>query len=93
MMLLAVADVLIDAALVLGGEATLKILYMKLVEVCLAVVVFRFCIYIIQFEVYILIVKFLLVLKMAIGFFLTVFLKFYFHLLYSESFCILSLFY
>ncbi|CAK9184734.1 unnamed protein product [Ilex paraguariensis] len=28
----AVADVLIDAALVLGGEATLKILYMKLVE-------------------------------------------------------------
>ncbi|KAI8543531.1 hypothetical protein RHMOL_Rhmol08G0225800 [Rhododendron molle] len=27
-----VADVLIDAALVLGGEATLKILYMKLVE-------------------------------------------------------------
>lgn len=33
-MLLDVADVLIDAALVLGGEATLKILYMKLVEVC-----------------------------------------------------------
>lgn len=33
MFLLAVADVLIDAALVLGGEATLKILYMKLVEV------------------------------------------------------------
>lgn len=32
-MLLDVADVLIDAALVLGGEATLKILYMKLVEV------------------------------------------------------------
>lgn len=32
-MLLAVADVLIDAALVLGGEPTLKILYMKLVEV------------------------------------------------------------
>ena len=31
--LLDVADVLIDAALVLGGEATLKILYMKLVEV------------------------------------------------------------
>lgn len=30
---LAVADVLIDAASVLGGEATLKILYMKLVEV------------------------------------------------------------
>lgn len=28
----AVADVLIDAALVLGGEATLKILYMRLVE-------------------------------------------------------------
>lgn len=28
----AVADVLIDAALVLGGQATLKILYMKLVE-------------------------------------------------------------
>ncbi|XP_057952470.1 transportin MOS14 isoform X2 [Malania oleifera] len=28
----AVADVLIDAAIVLGGEATLKILYMKLVE-------------------------------------------------------------
>nr|GMC60457.1 transportin MOS14 isoform X1 [Ipomoea batatas] len=28
----AVADALIDAALVLGGEATLKILYMKLVE-------------------------------------------------------------
>ena len=33
-MLIAVADVLIDAASVLGGEATLKILYMKLVEVC-----------------------------------------------------------
>lgn len=33
MMLIAVADVLIDAASVLGGEATLKILYMKLVEV------------------------------------------------------------
>ncbi|RVX18662.1 Transportin MOS14 [Vitis vinifera] len=32
MMLIAVADVLIDAASVLGGEATLKILYMKLVE-------------------------------------------------------------
>lgn len=32
-MLPAVADALIDAALVLGGEATLKILYMKLVEV------------------------------------------------------------
>ncbi|KAH7550395.1 hypothetical protein JRO89_XS13G0184600 [Xanthoceras sorbifolium] len=31
-MLLAVADVLIDAASVLGGDATLKILYMKLVE-------------------------------------------------------------
>lgn len=32
-MLAAVADVLIDAALVLGGDATLKILYMKLIEV------------------------------------------------------------
>lgn len=32
-MLLAVADVLIDAASVLGGDATLKILYMKFVEV------------------------------------------------------------
>ncbi|CAL5372505.1 unnamed protein product [Camellia sinensis] len=31
-MLLDVADLLIDAALVLGGEATLKILYVKLVE-------------------------------------------------------------
>ncbi|KAL2462914.1 ARM repeat superfamily protein [Forsythia ovata] len=31
-MLTAVADVLIDAALVLGGDATLRILYMKLVE-------------------------------------------------------------
>ncbi|KAK4489067.1 hypothetical protein RD792_004861 [Penstemon davidsonii] len=30
--LAAVADVLIDAALVLGGDATLKILYMKLIE-------------------------------------------------------------
>lgn len=32
-MLLAVADVLSDAAIVLGGDATLQILYMKLVEV------------------------------------------------------------
>lgn len=32
-MLLAVADVLIDAASVLGGDATLKILYVKLAEV------------------------------------------------------------
>ncbi|KAG6383468.1 hypothetical protein SASPL_156780 [Salvia splendens] len=32
-MLAAVADVLIDAALVLGGDATLKILYMKLIEI------------------------------------------------------------
>lgn len=32
-MLLAVADVLIDAASVLGGDATLRILYNKLVEV------------------------------------------------------------
>lgn len=32
-MLTAVADVLIDAALVLGGDATLRILYVKLVEV------------------------------------------------------------
>ncbi|KAL1553523.1 hypothetical protein AAHA92_14187 [Salvia divinorum] len=31
-MLAAVADVLIVAALVLGGDATLKILYMKLIE-------------------------------------------------------------
>lgn len=30
----AVADVLIDAALILGGDTTLKILYMKLLEVC-----------------------------------------------------------
>lgn len=30
----AVADVLIDAASVLGGDSTLKILYMKLFEVC-----------------------------------------------------------
>ena len=36
LMFSAVADVLIDGALVLGGEATLKILYMKLVEVCIA---------------------------------------------------------
>lgn len=35
-MLAAVADVLIDAALVLGGDATLKILYMKLIEVYVA---------------------------------------------------------
>lgn len=34
--LAAVADVLIDAALVLGGDATLKILYMKLIEVYVA---------------------------------------------------------
>ena len=34
-MLLAVADVLTDAASVLGGDATLQILYMKLVEVCI----------------------------------------------------------
>jgi hypothetical protein len=34
-MLLAVADVLIDAASVLGGDATLRILYKKLVEVCI----------------------------------------------------------
>lgn len=33
MMLVAVADVLIDAASVLGGDATLRILYKKLVEV------------------------------------------------------------
>jgi len=33
-MLLAVADVLVDAALVLGGDAVLKILYMKLIQVC-----------------------------------------------------------
>lgn len=33
-MLLAVADVLIDAASVLGGDETLKILYIKFVEVC-----------------------------------------------------------
>lgn len=33
-MLIAVADVLIDAASVLGGDATLKILYLKFVEVC-----------------------------------------------------------
>ena len=32
-MLLAVADVLSDAASVLGGDAMLQILYMKLVEV------------------------------------------------------------
>jgi hypothetical protein len=32
-MLLAVADVLTDAASVLGGDATLQILYKKLVEV------------------------------------------------------------
>lgn len=32
-MLVAVADVLIDAASVLGGDATLQILYKKLVEV------------------------------------------------------------
>lgn len=31
----AVADVLIDAASVLGGDATLRILYMKLDEVCI----------------------------------------------------------
>ena len=34
-MLLAVADVLTDAASVLGGDATLQILYMKLVEACI----------------------------------------------------------
>lgn len=34
-MLPAVADVLIDAASVLGGDATLKILYVKLCEVCI----------------------------------------------------------
>lgn len=33
-MFAAVADVLIDAALVLGGDSTLKILYTKLFEVC-----------------------------------------------------------
>lgn len=33
-MLAAVADVLIDAALVLGGDVTLRILYMKLIKVC-----------------------------------------------------------
>jgi len=32
--MLAVADVLIDAASVLGGDATLRILYVKLAEVC-----------------------------------------------------------
>lgn len=32
-MLVAVADILIDAASVLGGDATLQILYKKLVEV------------------------------------------------------------
>lgn len=31
----AVADVLVDAALVLGGDVTLRILYMKLIEVCI----------------------------------------------------------
>lgn len=31
----AVADVLIDAASVLGGDAALRILYMKLDEVCI----------------------------------------------------------
>ena len=36
-MYLAVADVLIDAALVLDGDATLKILYVKLVEVRITV--------------------------------------------------------
>lgn len=35
MMLPAVADVLIDAASVLGGDPTLKILYTKLFEVCI----------------------------------------------------------
>lgn len=33
MLLAAVADVLVDAALVLGGDAVLKILYVKLMEV------------------------------------------------------------
>jgi transportin-3 len=33
--MLAVADVLIDAASVLGGDATLRILYVKLAEVCI----------------------------------------------------------
>jgi transportin-3 len=33
--LLAVTDVLIDAASVLGGDATLRILYVKLYEVCI----------------------------------------------------------
>lgn len=33
-LLTAVADVLIDAASVLGGDAALRILYMKLDEVC-----------------------------------------------------------
>lgn len=33
LMLPAVADVLVDAALVLGGDTVLKILYMKLVQV------------------------------------------------------------
>ena len=32
--LAAVADVLTDAASILGGDTTLKILYMKLLEVC-----------------------------------------------------------
>lgn len=40
-MLVAVADVLIDAASVLGGDATLQILYKKLVEVGLLLPIAR----------------------------------------------------
>ena len=38
-MLLAVADVLTDAASVLGGDATLQILYKKLVEVHVIIII------------------------------------------------------
>ena len=38
-MLLAVADVLTDAASVLGGDATLQILYQKLLEVHVIIII------------------------------------------------------
>ena len=41
-MLLAVADVLTDAASVLGGDATLQILYKKLLEVHVIIIIFGF---------------------------------------------------
>lgn len=41
-MLLAVADVLSDAASVLGGDATLQILYKKLLEVHVIIIILDF---------------------------------------------------